>query len=53
VKSTDCTAFGKEKRKKLLKEIFHSWAIPDLDTFEEHRSHALGSGFISFESKEM
>ena len=41
---------GKEK---LLKEIFHSWAIPDLDTFEEHRSHALSSGFRSFENKDV
>lgn len=41
---------GKEE---LLKEIFHSWAIPDLDTFEEHRSHALSSGFRSFENKDV
>ena len=48
------TARPLEKEKEeLLKEIFHSWAIPDLDTFEEHRSHALGSGFNSFESKDV
>ena len=48
------TARPLEKAKEeLLKEIFHSWAIPDLDTFEEHRSHALGSGFSSFESKDV
>ena len=41
------------EKESLLKEIFHSWAIPDLDTFEEHRSHALGSGFRSFESKDV
>jgi ubiquinone/menaquinone biosynthesis C-methylase UbiE len=41
------------EKEALLKEIFHSWAIPDLDTFEEHRSHALGSGFRSFESKDV
>jgi ubiquinone/menaquinone biosynthesis C-methylase UbiE len=43
----------KQEKEELLKEIFHSWAIPDLDTFEEHRSHALSSGFISFESKDV
>jgi tocopherol O-methyltransferase len=42
-----------QEKESLLKEIFHSWAIPDLDTFEEHRSHALGSGFRSFESKDV
>jgi tocopherol O-methyltransferase len=41
---------GKEE---LLKEIFHSWAIPDLDTFEEHRAHALASGFRSLENKDV
>ncbi|MEO5782019.1 MAG: methyltransferase domain-containing protein [Ginsengibacter sp.] len=48
------TARPLEKEKEeLLKEIFHSWAIPDLDTFEEHRSHAFGSGFKSFWSKDV
>ena len=48
------TARPLEKEKEaILKEIFNSWAIPDLDTFEEHRSHALGSGFTSFESKDV
>jgi tocopherol O-methyltransferase len=48
------TARPLEKEKEeLLKEIFHSWAIPDLDTFAEHHSHALGSGFSSFESKDV
>ncbi len=42
-----------EVREALLKEIFHAWAIPDLDTYEEHRSHALNSGFVSFESKDV
>ena len=41
------------EKEELLKEIFHSWAIPDLDTAEEHRSHALGSGFRSFENKDV
>ena len=41
------------EKEKLLTDIFHSWAIPDLDTFEEHQSHALSSGFRSFESKDI
>ena len=48
------TARPLEKEKEeLLKDIFNSWAIPDLDTVEEHRSHALNSGFTSFESKDV
>jgi len=48
------TARPLEKEKEeLLKEIFHSWAIPDLDTFEEHRSHALGAGFNSFQNNDV
>ena len=42
-----------KEKEKLLKEILNSWAIPDLDTFEEHRSHAVGSGFTSFKSKDV
>ncbi|MDB5200014.1 MAG: Methyltransferase type 11 [Chitinophagaceae bacterium] len=42
-----------QEKEELLKEIFNSWAIPDLDTLEEHRSHALSSGFRSFESKDV
>lgn len=42
-----------QEKEALLNEIFNSWAIPDLDTFEEHRSHALGSGFRSFENKDV
>jgi ubiquinone/menaquinone biosynthesis C-methylase UbiE len=41
------------QKEELLKEIFHSWAIPDLDTLEEHRAHAICSGFNSFESKDV
>lgn len=40
-------------KEALLKEIFNSWAIPDLDTLEEHRSHALTSGFRLFDSKDV
>lgn len=41
------------KKEKLLKEIFHSWAIPDLDTFEEHRSHAKKAGFRTFKNNDV
>lgn len=40
-------------KEALLKEIFNSWAIPDLDTFEEHQSHALSSGFSTFKNKDV
>lgn len=38
------------EKEKLLEEIFHSWAIPDLDTFEEHLSHAQKAGFHTFKN---
>lgn len=41
------------KKEKLLKEIFHSWAIPDLDTFEEHQSHAEIAGFHTFKNNDV
>ena len=40
-------------KEELLKEIFNSWAIPDLDTFEEHQSHAQIAGFRSFENRDV
>jgi tocopherol O-methyltransferase len=40
-------------KEELLKEIFNSWAIPDLDTAEEHRAHALGSGFRFFKNNDV
>ena len=40
-------------KEALLKEIFASWAIPDLDTFEEHQSHALQAGFTSFQNRDV
>lgn len=41
---------GKEE---MLKEIFSSWAIPDLDTLDEHRAHAELSGFASFKHRDV
>ncbi|MCX6352666.1 MAG: methyltransferase domain-containing protein [Bacteroidetes bacterium] len=36
-----------------LKQIFDAWAIPDLDTLEEHKSHAAKAGFQNFEYKDV
>lgn len=41
------------QKEKLLKEIFNSWAIPDLDTAEEHESHALKAGFKTFNNQDV
>ena len=38
----------KAEQENLLQEIFKAWAIPDLDTIEEHQEHAFASGFTSF-----
>jgi tocopherol O-methyltransferase len=40
-------------REHTLKEMFEAWAIPDLDTEPEHRQHAMGAGFRSFESRDV
>lgn len=42
-----------EEKEALLKELFHAWTIPDLDTAQEHQSHALNAGFHSFEGKDV
>ncbi|MDQ6756759.1 MAG: methyltransferase domain-containing protein [Bacteroidota bacterium] len=41
------------KKEELLKEIFNSWAIPDLDTLEEHAAHAKNAGFSTFKSNDV
>jgi tocopherol O-methyltransferase len=35
-------------KEALLQEIFSAWAIPDLDTVEEHTHHAAVAGFKDF-----
>jgi len=35
----------------LLKNIFNAWAVPDIDTIEEHQVNAAKAGFINFEAK--
>jgi len=42
-----------QEKEDLLTEIFHSWAIPDLDTFEEHHSHAIKAGFRFLKNKDV
>jgi cyclopropane fatty-acyl-phospholipid synthase-like methyltransferase len=42
-----------ESRETMLKEIFHSWAIPDLDTLGEHSDQAAKAGFKSFKSNDV
>jgi ubiquinone/menaquinone biosynthesis C-methylase UbiE len=37
-----------DKQEKRLMRWLNRWAIPDIDTAEEHRAHALGAGFSSF-----
>jgi tocopherol O-methyltransferase len=41
---------GKED---LLQEIFRRWAIPDLDTLDEHDNNARQAGFASFRSNDV
>ena len=41
------------EKENLLNEVFHSWAIPDLDTLQEHRNHAMEVGFESFKNNDV
>ena len=41
------------ENEKFLHEIFGAWAIPDLDTLEEHQQHSKSAGFIEFEYKDV
>ena len=42
-----------EANEKFLHDIFDAWAIPDLDTLEEHQQHATNAGFINFHHKDV
>lgn len=42
-----------EEKEKFLHDIFDAWAIPDLDTLEEHQQHAVNAGFINFQYKDV
>ncbi len=42
-----------ESKEALLKEIFHKWAIPDLDSLDEHQAHAAKAGFASFKNNDV
>ncbi|HNE28808.1 MAG TPA: methyltransferase domain-containing protein [Saprospiraceae bacterium] len=37
----------------LLEQWLRPWAIPDLDTLDEHHTHALGAGFRHFSSRDV
>lgn len=41
------------QKETLLKEAFHTWAVPDLDTIEEHRNHSIQAGFTSFKHNDV
>ncbi len=41
------------EKEALLKEIFHAWAIPDIDTAAEHQSHAEKAGFKLFKNRDV
>ncbi|WP_207493266.1 methyltransferase domain-containing protein [Aridibaculum aurantiacum] len=40
-------------KEQLLHQVFDPWAIPDLDTIQEHQQHALATGFSSFNCKDI
>lgn len=42
-----------EDKEAMLSQIFDTWAIPDLDTLEEHRKNALSAGFSEFRNKDV
>jgi tocopherol O-methyltransferase len=37
----------------MLADIFHKWAIPDLDTLQEHQEHAIEAGFTAFKNRDV
>lgn len=41
------------EKEKFLHDIFDAWAIPDLDTLEEHQQHAVNAGFTNFLYKDV
>ncbi len=43
----------KVQQENLLQEIFKAWAIPDLDTIEEHHLHVMQAGFSSFKHRDI
>jgi ubiquinone/menaquinone biosynthesis C-methylase UbiE len=42
-----------EANEIFLHDIFDAWAIPDLDTLEEHQKNAVSAGFIDFHYKDV
>ena len=41
------------ENESLLKNIFNGWAVPDIDTLDEHRVNAENEGFENFESRDI
>ncbi len=41
------------ENEKFLKNIFNAWAVPDIDTLEEHQANAAKEGFVNFESRDI
>jgi SAM-dependent methyltransferase len=41
------------EKEKFLHDIFDAWAIPDLDTLEEHYAHSVKAGFVNFQHKDV
>jgi hypothetical protein len=42
-----------QEKEQFLHDIFDAWAIPDLDTLEEHQAHATKAGFVNFQYKDV
>jgi len=40
-------------QEQLLHTVFEPWAIPDLDTIDEHRQHAIDAGFAHFKHRDI
>lgn len=41
------------EQEQFLHDIFDAWAIPDLDTLEEHKQHAIDAGFVDFKYRDV
>ncbi len=41
------------EKEEMLGNVFHSWAIPDLDTLAEHEDHSNKAGFRLFRHKDV
>lgn len=37
----------------MIKEVFNTWAVPDIDTLKEHNEHAMRTGFKTFKNNDV